>query len=33
MPHTMADDWIPSSSALDILELSEIKKDTAELPE
>ena len=29
MPHTMADDWIPSSSALDILELSEIKKDTA----
>ena len=29
MPHTMADDWMPSSSALDILELSEIKKDTA----
>ncbi len=29
MPFTMADDWIPSSSALDILELSEIKKDTA----
>ena len=29
MPHTMADDWIPSSSALDILELSEIKKETA----
>ena len=25
----MADDWMPSSSALDILELSEIKKDTA----
>ena len=29
MPYTMADDWMPSSSALDILELSEIKKDTA----
>ena len=29
MPFTMADDWMPSSSALDILELSEIKKDTA----
>ena len=29
MPHTMDDDWMPSSSALDILELSEIKKDTA----
>ena len=29
MPHTMTDDWVPSSSALDILELSEIKKDTA----
>ena len=29
MPHIMADDWMPSSSALDILELSEIKKDTA----
>ena len=29
MPFTMADDWIPSNSALDILELSEIKKDTA----
>ena len=29
MPHTMDDDWIPSTSALDILELSEIKKDTA----
>jgi len=29
MPHTMADDWMPSSSALDILELSEIKKNTA----
>ena len=29
MPHTMGDDWMPSSSALDILELSEIKKDTA----
>ena len=29
MPYTMADDWLPSSSALDILELSEIKKDTA----
>ena len=29
MPHTMADDWIPSSSALDILELSEIKRETA----
>ena len=29
MPHTMADDWMPSSSALDILELSEIKRETA----
>ena len=29
MPHIMADDWMPSISALDILELSEIKKDTA----
>ena len=29
MPFTMADDWMPSSSALDILELSEIKKETA----
>ena len=29
MPYTMAEDWMPSSSALDILELSEIKKDTA----
>ena len=29
MPFTMADDWMPSSSAFDILELSEIKKDTA----
>jgi len=29
MPHTMAEDWTPSNSALDILELSEIKKDTA----
>ena len=29
MPHTIDDDWIPSTSALDILELSEIKKDTA----
>ena len=29
MPHSMGDDWMPSSSALDILELSEIKKDTA----
>ena len=29
MPHTMADDWMPSSSALDILELSEIKREIA----
>ena len=29
MPFIMADDWMPSSSALDILELSEIKKETA----
>jgi len=29
MPFTMVDDWMPSTSALDILELSEIKKDTA----
>ena len=29
MPHIMGDDWMPTSSALDILELSEIKKDTA----
>ena len=29
MPHTMSDDWMPSNSALDILELAEINKDTA----
>ena len=29
MPFIMADDWMPSSSALDILELSDIKKETA----
>ena len=29
MPYTMVDDWIPSNSALDVLELSEIRKETA----
>ena len=29
MPYTMDDDWMPSISALDILELSDIKKETA----